>query len=113
MADAYQELVNTAPELSLTPRELFYVATSLMATGNEGLGVPLYLELLEGAPDPMMRLRAGLALVAHYQAESNPIRGLEILDHIQELAAPHDEWRTIVENKRAALGDAAPAFLRR
>ena len=113
VAETYQELVNAAPELSLTPRELFRVATSLMATGNEGLGVPLYLQLLEGAPEPMMRLRAGLALVEHYQAESNPVRGLEILDHIQELAAPHDEWRTIVENKRAVLREAAPAFLRR
>jgi membrane associated rhomboid family serine protease len=113
VAETYQELVNTAPELSLTPRELWSVATSLMATGNEGLGVPLYIQLLEDAPEPMMRLSAGLALVEHYQGESNPLRGLEILDHIQELAAPHDEWRTIVENKRAVLREAAPAFLRR
>ncbi len=113
MAETYQELVNTAPELSLTPRELWSVATSLMATGNEGLGVPLYIQLLEDAPEPRMRLSAGLALVEHYQGESNPLRGLEILDHIQELAAPHDEWRTIAENKRAVLRDAAPAFLRR
>ena len=112
VAETYQELVNTAPELSLTPRELWSVATSLMATGNEGLGVPLYIQLLEDAPEPMMRLSAGLALVEHYQGESNPLRGLEILDHIQELAAPHDEWRTIVENKRAVLREAAPAFLR-
>ena len=48
------------------------------------------------------RCRSRLALVEHYQGESNPLTGLEILDHIKELAAPHDEWRTIVENKRAA-----------
>lgn len=111
VAETYHELIATANDVDLTPRELATVASALMETGEESLAVPIYEWLFESAPESVLRLRSGLALVDLFSREGQASRAQSLLTRIAPLAENHPEWAERIDEMRAELRASAAAPL--
>ncbi len=109
VAETYHELVATTNDVKLTPRELSSAASALMETGDAGLAVPIYEELVDTAPEPLVRLRAGLTLVDFFSGEGQTRRAVSMLERVAPLAAAHPEWAERVEDKRTQVRASVPS----
>jgi membrane associated rhomboid family serine protease len=103
VASIYEEIRQVNPDLDFTAKELLAVASALMATGLEGEAVDLYKNLMATAPEPLLRLRAGIALAEFHEREGRRRQGLSLLDEVAPLAAAHPEWQSLLEAKRQAF----------
>jgi membrane associated rhomboid family serine protease len=102
-AQSYLELVAAAPDFELTARELGAVANAMMAGGYETEAAALFQKLLNGEFDPLLRLRAGLALAVFHHQQGRTRQGLSLLDELSPLAAAHPEWQSSIDEKRQAF----------
>jgi membrane associated rhomboid family serine protease/Flp pilus assembly protein TadD len=102
-AQSYLELVAAAPDFALTARELAAVASALMASGYEPEAAALFQKLLSDESDPLLRLRAGLALASYHHQQGRTRQGLSVLEELSTLAAAHPEWQSSIDEKRQAL----------
>jgi membrane associated rhomboid family serine protease len=103
VAQCYEEIRQAHPDLDFNAKELFSVASALMATGLEGEAVDLLKKLMATASEPLLRLRAGISLAEFHEKEGRTRQGLSLLDEVAPLAAAHPEWQSILEAKRQAL----------
>jgi hypothetical protein len=103
VAQTYQELVATAPDVDLTAKELSAVASAMMASGYETEAAALYQKLMTGASEPLLRLRAGIALAVFHHQQGRTRQGLSLLDEVTPLAASHPEWQSSIDEKRQAF----------
>jgi hypothetical protein len=68
VAQTYEELLAAVRELELPAKELSAVGGAMMTAGYETEGAALLQKILAGSAEPLLRLRAGLALAAfHHQ----------------------------------------------
>ena len=102
-AQSYLELVAAAPDFDLTARELGAVASAMMASGYETEAAELFQKLMNGESDPLLRLRAGLALAVFHHQQGRTRKGLSLLDELSPLAASHPEWQSSIDEKRQAF----------
>jgi membrane associated rhomboid family serine protease len=103
VAQTYEEIRQVQPDFEFTGKELLSAASALMATGLEGEAVDLYKKLLATAAEPLLRLRAGMALAEFHEKEGRNRQGLSLLEEIAPLAQAHPEWQSILEAKRQAF----------
>lgn len=99
-ASTYEEMVEAAPDLELTPRELFSLANVFVTLDHDSRARGFLETILQTASDPLLRLRSALSLAELYARSGDARKGLTLLDEAEALAAEQPEWQTLIEDKR-------------
>ncbi len=102
-AHSYLEIAAADPYLELSSRELVAVAGAMMVSGYEADAAALYQNLVASDAEPLLRLRAGIALVVFHERQGRTREGLALLDALAPLASTHPEWQSSIDEKRRAL----------
>jgi membrane associated rhomboid family serine protease len=102
-AQTYEELAAAAPDVEIPPRELSAIASALMAAGRETEAAELFEKILRGAGEPLLHLRAGIALALFHHQQGRTQKGLSLLDELAPLAASHPEWQSSIDERRQAI----------
>ncbi len=103
VAQTQLELVAVAPDFELPARELAAVASAMMSAGYVTEAAALFQKVMSDAPEPLLRLRAGIALAAFHHQQGRTQKGLSLLDELSPLAASHPEWQSSIDEKRQAF----------
>lgn len=101
--ETYDEMLDCAPDIELTPRELFPIANALASLDHEARALRLFENLLANAPEPLLRLRSALALADLHSKAGRARQGLDLLDQAEALASEQPEWKSLIEQKRHEL----------
>jgi membrane associated rhomboid family serine protease len=100
---AYYEMLEADPDLAVPPRELLAVAALLNRAQQWDLAIQAYEKVRASAEDPLLQLKASMALVDIYLEEHRRQKALAVLSSVAPLAERHPEWRAAIEQKLAVL----------
>jgi membrane associated rhomboid family serine protease len=102
VAQSYMELLGIAPDFGLPTRQLVSIAGCLTGSGYPTEAADL-LEKAMRDGEPLLRLRAGIALAVLHHEQGRTQRGLALLEELAPLAALHPEWQSSIDQKRQAI----------
>lgn len=100
---AYYEMLEADPELPVPPRELLPIAALLAEAQQWDLAIQAYEKVRASVAEPLLQLKAGVALADIYIEEHRRQKALEVLCAVAPLADTHPEWKVVIEEKLTSL----------
>jgi tetratricopeptide (TPR) repeat protein len=103
VAQTYMELVGAEPDFELPSKQLPSIASSLAGAGYPTEAGELLEKAMRKTSEPLLRLRAGIALAVLHHEQGRTQKGLALLEELAPLAASHPEWQMSIAQKRQAI----------
>jgi membrane associated rhomboid family serine protease len=103
VAQTYMELLAAAPDFELPSKQLPSIAGCLSGAGYPTEAAELLERAMGDGSDPLLRLRAGIALAVLHHEQGRTQKGLALLEELGPLAASHPEWQSSIDQKRQAI----------
>lgn len=101
--DGYIEMMSAVPGVRLTPRESLAVASALADSGRFQDAVAGYRRVLDESSEPILKLKASVALADLYLQDHQRQHALEVLHAATVWTQSHPEWKAHLDERIEAL----------